>query len=76
MGIWAYGHMGICEKIWSSEVSPKRASKMQLTDIDLRSTSLSCICEKIWSSEVSPKKTSKMQLRDVHLRGGTNNKER
>ena len=31
------GHMGICEKIWSSGVSPKRASKMRLRDVDLRS---------------------------------------
>ena len=30
--IWAYGH---AEKIWPSGVSPKRASKMQLRDLDL-----------------------------------------
>ena len=37
LAIWAYGHVGICEKIWPNGVSPKRASKMQLRDVDLRS---------------------------------------
>jgi hypothetical protein len=32
MGIWAYG-----KKIWPNGVTPKRASKMKLTDVDLRS---------------------------------------
>ena len=45
-GIWAYGHMGICEKIWSSGVSPKRASKMQLRNVDLRSIGPSV--QKLW----------------------------
>ena len=46
-GLWAYlGHMGICEKIWSSGVSPKRASKMQLRNVDLRSIGPSV--QKLW----------------------------
>jgi hypothetical protein len=36
MGIWAY-----VKKIWSSGVSPKKASKMQLRNVDLRSVGLS-----------------------------------
>ena len=32
MGIWVY-----VKKIWSSGVSPKKASKMELRDVDLRS---------------------------------------
>ena len=38
--ICPYGHMGIwayVKKIWSSGVSPKKASKMQLRDVVLRS---------------------------------------
>ena len=38
--------MGICEKIWSSGVSPKRASKMQLRNVDLRSVGPSV--QKLW----------------------------
>jgi len=41
-----YGHMGICEKIWSSGVSPKRASKMQLRNVNLRSVGPSV--QKLW----------------------------
>jgi len=44
MGIWAYGH--IRKKIWPNGVSPKRASKMQLRDVDLRSVGLSN--QKLW----------------------------
>ena len=43
-GIWAYGHMGICEKIWSSGVSPKRPSKMQLRNVNLRSVGKKMPC--------------------------------
>ena len=38
--------MGICEKIWSSGVSPKKASKMELRDVDLRSVGPSV--QKLW----------------------------
>ena len=38
--------MGICEKIWSSGVSPKKASKMQLRNVDLRSVGPSV--QKLW----------------------------
>ena len=41
MGIWAY-----VKKIWSRGVSPKKASKMQLRDVDLRSVGPSV--EKVW----------------------------
>ena len=46
MSKWAYGHMGICEKIWPSGVSPKKASKIQLRDVDLRSVRPSV--KKLW----------------------------
>jgi len=46
MGIWAYGHMGICEKIWSSGVSPKRESKIQLRDVN--QMSLGHSNQKLW----------------------------
>ena len=46
LAIWAYGHIGICEKIWPNGVSPKRASKMQLRDVDLRSLGHSS--QKLW----------------------------
>ena len=46
MPIWAYEHMGICEKIWSSGVSPKKASKMELRDVNLRSVGHST--QKLW----------------------------
>ena len=48
------GHMGICEKIWSSGVSPKRASKMQLRDVDLRSVGPSV--QKLWPTTFFAKK--------------------
>ena len=38
--------MGIFEKIWSSGVSPKKASKMELRDVDLRSVGPSV--QKLW----------------------------
>ena len=41
MGIWAY-----VKKIWSSGVSPKKASKMELRDVDLRSVGPSV--QKLW----------------------------
>ena len=41
MGIWAY-----VKKIWSSGVSPKKASKMQLRNVDLRSVGPSV--QKLW----------------------------
>ena len=47
--IWAYGHMGIwayAKKIWPSGVSPKRASKMQLRDVEIRSVGPSV--QKLW----------------------------
>ena len=44
--ICPYGHMDICEKIWSSGVSPKKASKMQLRNVDLRSVGHSS--QKLW----------------------------
>ena len=54
--IWAYlailgifGHMGIwayVKKIWSSGVSPKKALRMQLRDVDLRSVGHSS--QKLW----------------------------
>ena len=53
-GIWAYGHMGISEKIWSSGVSPKRASKMQLRDFDLSSVGHSS--QKLWPKTCFQKK--------------------
>ena len=40
-GIWAY-----VKKIWSSGVSPKKASKMQLRNVDLRSVGPSV--QKLW----------------------------
>ena len=52
MGIFGqicpYGHMGIWAyvKKWSSGVSPKRASKMQLRNVDLRSVGPSV--QKLW----------------------------
>ena len=46
MGIWAYGHMGICKKNLTSGVSLKRASKMQHRDVDLRSLGHSS--QKLW----------------------------
>ena len=52
--IWAYGHMGICEKIWSSGVSPKRASKMQLRNVNLRSVGPSV--QKLWPTTFFAKK--------------------
>ena len=51
---WAYGHMGICEKIWSSGVSPKKASKMELRDVDLRSVGPSV--QKLWPTTFFAKK--------------------
>ena len=53
-GIWAYGHMGICEKIWSSGVSPKRPSKMQLRNVNLRSVGPSV--QKLWPNTFFAKK--------------------
>ena len=53
-GIWAHGHMGICEKIWSSGVSPKKASKMQLRNVDLRSVGHSS--QKLWPKTFFGKK--------------------
>ena len=53
-GIWAYGHMGICEKIWSSGVSPKRPSKMQLRNVNLRSVGPSV--QKLWPTTFFAKK--------------------
>ena len=41
MGIWTYA-----KKIWPNGVSLKRASKMQLRDVDLRSIGYSI--EKLW----------------------------
>ena len=38
--------MGICEKIWSSGVSPKKASKMQPRNVNLRSVGPSV--QKLW----------------------------
>ena len=46
--------MGICEKIWSSGVSPKRASKMQLRNVDLRSIGPSV--QKLWPTTFFAKK--------------------
>ena len=58
MGIFGqicpYGHMGICEKIWSSGVSPKKASKMELRDVDLRSVGPSV--QKLWPTTFFAKK--------------------
>ena len=48
------GHMGICEKIWSSGVSPKRASKMQLRNVNLRSVGPSV--QKLWPTTFFAKK--------------------
>ena len=45
-GQYAFGHMGICEKIWSSGVSPKRESKIQLRDVIQRSLGHSN--QKLW----------------------------
>merc|ERR1712052_9792 len=53
-GIWAYGHMGICKKIWSSGVSPKRPSKMQLRNVNLRSVGPSV--QKLWPTTFFAKK--------------------
>ena len=50
MGIWAYGHKDICEKIWS----PKKASKMELRDVDLRSVGPSV--QKLWPPTFFAKK--------------------
>ena len=46
--------MGICEKIWSSGVSPKRASKMQLRNVNLRSVGPSV--QKLWPTTFFAKK--------------------
>ena len=46
LAIWAYGHMGICKKIWPNGVSPKRESKMQLRDVNQRSLGHSN--QKLW----------------------------
>ena len=51
MPIWAYGHM---QKIWSSRVSPKRALKMELRDVDLRSVGPSV--QKLWPTTFFAKK--------------------
>ena len=68
-GIWAYGHMGICEKIWSSGVSPKRPSKMQLRNVNLRSVGPSV--QKLWPTTFFAKKMpcilhgAEKKIRDV-----------
>ena len=49
-----YDHMGICEKTWSSGVSPKKASKMELRDVDLRSVGPSV--QKLWPTTFFAKK--------------------
>ena len=49
MGIWAYA-----KKIWPSGVSPKRSSKMQLRDVDLRSVGPSV--QKLWPTTFFAKK--------------------
>ena len=49
MGIWAY-----VKKIWSSGVSPKKASIMQLRDVDLRSVGHSS--KKLWPKTFFGKK--------------------
>ena len=46
--------MGICEKIWSSGVSPKKASKMQHRDVVLRSVGPSV--QKLWPTTFFAKK--------------------
>ena len=47
MRIYPNAHdIAICRKIWPSGVSPKRASKMQLRDVDLRSVGPSV--QKLW----------------------------
>ena len=46
--------MGICEKIWSSGVSPKKASKMELRDVNLRSVGPSV--QKLWPTTFFAKK--------------------
>ena len=46
--------MGICEKIWSSGVSRKKASKMELRDVDLRSVGPSV--QKLWPTTFFAKK--------------------
>ena len=46
MGIWPYGHMAICKKIWPNGVSPKRESKMPLSDVNQRSLGHSN--QKLW----------------------------
>ena len=46
LAIWAYGHMGICKKIWPNGVSPKRESKIQLRDVIQRSLGHSN--QKLW----------------------------
>ena len=51
---FAYGHMGISEKIGSSGVSPKKASKMELRDVDLRSVGHSV--QKLWPTTFFAKK--------------------
>ena len=49
MGIWAY-----VKKIWSSGVSPKKASEMELRDVDLRSVGPSV--QKLWPTTFFAKK--------------------
>ena len=46
--------MDICEKIWSIGVSPKKASKMELRDVDLRSVGPSV--QKLWPKTFFAKK--------------------
>ncbi len=54
-GIFGHnGHMGICEKIWSSGVSPKKASKMELRNVNLRSVGPSV--QKLWPTTFFAKK--------------------
>ena len=48
MPIWAYA-----KKIWPSGVSPKRALKMQLRDVDLRSVGPSV--QKLWPKKFPQK---------------------
>ena len=46
--------MDICEKIWSRGESPKKASKMELRDVDLRSVGPSV--QKLWPTTFFAKK--------------------
>ena len=61
--------MGICEKIWSSGVSPKRPSKMQLRNVNLRSVGPSV--QKLWPTTFFAKKMpcilhgAEKKIRDV-----------